>query len=141
MSASPEPRFGFTVVPNVLEDLLILVVSWMMTSNEFPNRDLRMEQSQREMGSSAAILEICCCCCGLKPMNLRVVSPSVIRPSKHLRLGSLDIGEKEVTTPCKEALFPASVGVVIEERESNMVVSNLLRFPRVVGKAIKLSSR
>ena len=66
VSAFPEPRFGFTAVPNVFEDLLMLVVSWMMTSNKLPNPNLWMEQPEREMGSSVAILDIRFCCCGFK---------------------------------------------------------------------------
>ena len=82
---------------NFLLDLLIVVVLWMMTSRESPDLDFRIEQSASAIASSAAILEICACCSFVNPTNLKLASPSVMRPSaftlrllRHWRKGGYD---------------------------------------------------
>ena len=90
--------FGLTPTSNFLVDLLMMVLSWMISS-ESPVLALRIEHSAMEIGSLAAILEICSCCSVVNPTNLRVASPSVICPSTHFRFDSGDIGENDITMP------------------------------------------
>ena len=121
--------FGLTPTSNFLVDLLMMVLSWIMISSESPVLVLRIEHSAMEIGSLAAILEICSCCSVVNPTNLRVASPSVIRPSKHLRFEFGDIGERRYNA-MKVALQSLSVGVLIAEMLSKAMVSDRLRFPK-----------